>query len=198
MSKEFVWELEIDDEYRIFRCVVEDTEVITYEGDVEKKHLKITNPVKKIGILQIDTTTRIYGDMIPFRMENDTPYLLVDGTWIMSDTTRDQRLEKAVETYRRNSTIEVVAGIVLLLASLGIYLVKGELGQLSMMAIIGVMILFAGFSTMVRLKQELAALVEAEKEKAAERAAKKAAREAQMISLEAPAEENEAGNEQPT
>lgn len=184
MSKEFVWELEIDNDYKIFKCVVGDKEVVTYEGDVEKKHLKITNPVKKIGVLQIDTQTKVYGDLIPFRMENDTPYLLIEGSWIMSDTTRDERLEKAVNTHRRNSIMEIGVGAAMLLISLVIYLVNGALSSLSILSIIGVMVLFAGVSTMVRLKQELSALVEAEKEKAAEKAAKKAQWAAERAALE--------------
>lgn len=184
MSKEFVWELEIDNDYKIYKCVVGDKEVVTFEGDVEKKHLKITNPVKKIGVLQIDTETRIYGDLVPFRMENDTPYLLVDGKWIMSDTTRDERLEKAVYTNRRNAIVEVCVGIALILGCLILWLVKGSMGSLSMLVAVGAMILFAGISTMVRLKQEMGALVEAEKEKAEEKAAKKAQWAAERAALE--------------
>ena len=153
MSKEFVWELELEDDYKLFKCVVGDKEVITYEGDVEKKHLKITNPVKKIGVLQIDTTTRIYGDMVPFRMENDTPYLLLDGKWIMSDTTRDERLETAVHTHRRNSIIELCIGVLLLLACVVMYVWKRSLDSLSMLIAIGFMLVFAGISTMVLLNQ---------------------------------------------
>ena len=185
MSKEFVWELEIDNDYKIFKCVVGEKEVTTYEGDVERKHLKITNPVKKIGVLQIDTETRVYGDMVPFRMENDTPYLLLEGKWIMSDTTRDERMEKAVATYRRNSFIEIVAGAVMLLACLVIYLVNGTVGSSSILSIIGIMLVFAGVSTMIRLKQELDGLIEIEKEKAAEKAAKKEAWAAERAVLEA-------------
>lgn len=182
MSKEFVWELEIDDDYKIFKCVVGEKEVVTYEGDVEKKHLKITNPVKKIGVLQIDTTTKIYGEMIPIRMENDTPYLLLEDKWIMSDTTRDERLEKAVNTHRRNSILELCIGIALLLGCAILYAVKGTVDSIYMMVAIGFMLVFAGISTMVRLKQELTALVEAEQEKAAERAAKKAEKQAVLES----------------
>lgn len=185
MSKEFVWELEIDDDFKIFKCVVGEKEVVTYEGDVEKKHLKITNPVKKIGVLQIDTTTKVYGEMIPFRMENDTPYLLLEGKWIMSDTTRDERLEKAVVTHRRNSMIELCVGVVLLCACVVCYITNRFVDSLSLMIAIGIMCVFAGISTMVRLKQELTALVEAEKEQAAEKAAKKAAwAEAKQAALE--------------
>ena len=175
MSKEFVWELEVDNDFKIFKCVVGDREVVTYEGDVEKKHLKITNPVKKIGVLQIDTETRIFGEMVPFRMENDTPYLLLEGKWIMSDTTRDERLEKAVNTHRRNSMLELCVGLALLMGCAILYAVKGSVGSLSMLIAIGFMLVFAGISTMVRLKQELTSLVELEKERAEEKAAKKAA-----------------------
>lgn len=179
MSKEFVWELEIDNDFKIFKCVVGDTEVVTYEGDVEKKHLKITNPVKKIGVLQIDTTTRVYGDLIPFRMENDTPYLLIEGKWIMSDTTRDENLERAVNTHRRNAMIELCAGIAMLLGCVVMYVTKRGVDNLMLLVAIGVMLVYAGVSTMIRLKQELTALVEAEQEHAEEKAAKRAARAAE-------------------
>lgn len=195
MSKEFVWELEVNNDYKIFKCVVGDKEVVTYEDGVEKKHLKITNPVKKIGVLQIDTQTKVFGDLVPFRMENDTPYLLLENKWIMSDTTRDERVEKAATTYRRNSLIEICVGAAMLLCCLIFYLVNGAVGSVSILGIIGVMLVFAGVSTMIRLKQELSALVEAEKEKAEEKAAKKAAwaaeraeQEKGLKAIEAPAE----------
>ena len=175
MSKEFIWELEVDNDFKIFKCVVSDTEVVTYEGDEEKKHLKITNPKKKIGVLQIDTQTRIFGDMIPIRMENDTPYLMLEGKWIMSDTTRDQRLEKAVNTHRRNSIIELCIGLVILCACAVMYVVKRSLDSLSILIAIGFMLVYAGVSTMVRLKQELSDLVELEKERQEEKRAKRAA-----------------------
>lgn len=184
MSKEYVWELEIDDDYKIFKCVVTDTEVITYEGNKEYKHLKITNPVKKIGVLQLDTETKVYGEMVPIRVEKEIPYLLVDGRWIMSDTTRDERLEKGIMTYRRNGIVEISAGVAMLISCLVLYLVQGSVGTMSLMIALGFMCVFAGVSTLIRLKQELDALVEAEKEKAADREAKRAAK-----ALEAPQEE---------
>lgn len=32
MSKEFVWELEVDNDYKIYKCVVGETEVVTMKA----------------------------------------------------------------------------------------------------------------------------------------------------------------------
>ena len=37
--KEHIWYLEVDGEEKIFKCLVTETECITFLGDVEHKHL---------------------------------------------------------------------------------------------------------------------------------------------------------------
>ena len=55
MGKEFIWKIDVDGETKEWKCVLEDTEVITYEEGTESGRLAITNPEVKQHVLQIDT-----------------------------------------------------------------------------------------------------------------------------------------------
>ena len=71
--KEFVWNLDIDGQEKVWKCLVTEKECVTFEGDVECKHLKVMNPVRQEKILQIDTVTTVYGKQTPFQLENGIP-----------------------------------------------------------------------------------------------------------------------------
>ncbi len=173
--KEYIWYLDVDNEDKIFKCVVTDTECITYEDDREHKHLKITNPVRKNNVLQIDTVTAIYGQQIPFQLENGVPYIKIGGSWQMSETNRQERIAQGIRVNKLSSWIEIGAGAVLSLALLAKYFLTGSMGQWWILCIMGVMLIFAGLSNLARLKNELNLLKEGEEELARE---KEEAREA--------------------
>ncbi len=173
--REYIWYLDIDNEDKIFKCVVTDTECITYEGDREHKHLKITNPVRKNKVLQIDTVTSIYGQQIPFQLENGIPYIKIGGSWQMSETNRRERIAQGIRVNKTSSWIEIGAGAALTLALVGKYFLTGDMGQWWILAAMGVMLVIAGCSNLARLKNELNLLNEGEKELARE---KQEAREA--------------------
>lgn len=164
LPKEYVWELEINGEDHTYSCIVTETMVTTYEDGVEKKHLKVMNPECMQGVLQIDTITSVYGDQVPFQLERFIPYIKLEGKWESSDTTKQDRLEATVATYRNNSKWEIIAGILCMVATLIKTLVTGDMGDWYMLNIFGVFFIFAGISTHIRLKQELDAMKEAEEE----------------------------------
>ena len=69
LPKQYVWELEVAGEDKTFSCVVSEDECVTYEDGVEHKHLKVMDHTCEVGVLQIDTQTKVYGDLVPFQLE---------------------------------------------------------------------------------------------------------------------------------
>lgn len=158
MSKEYVWSIEIEGEVKIFKCVVHENEVVTYEGDVEKKHLKITNPESKQGVLQIDTVTTVYGMECPFQLERDIPYIKLGKQWVMSATTFEERKQKIIKTHKLSAIIQVALCIVMCLVCLIRYLVVGELGDWWFLIILGTIMGATGLIQYKDIKNQLAEL----------------------------------------
>lgn len=182
--KEYVWNLDIDGQEKRWKCLVTEHECITYEGDVERKHLKVMNPVRQEKVLQIDTITTVYGKQTPFQLENGIPYIQLDGKWVMSQTTQADRLEATVKMHQRNSKLELFAGLVFFALVLGKKLISGEVGDWWMLTVFGVFLWTSAIMRMIRLRNELSVMrEEAEDEAAAKQQAAKA--------LEAPEETEE-------
>ena len=162
--KEHIWYLEVDGEEKIFKCLVTETECITYEGDKEHKHLKVVNPVRKDKVLQIDTVTAIYGRQVPFQLENGVPYIHWDGGWKMSETNRQDRIAQGIHVNRLSSWIMISTGLALCAVTASLYwiLSAGRMGRWWLLAFGGVAIFMTGCMNLSRLKVELDALKEAE------------------------------------
>ena len=167
LPKEYVWILEIDEADHEFKCLVTENEVITYEDGVEHKHLKITDHTCMEGVLQIDCETKIFGEMYPFQLERYIPYIKLDR-WIMSDTTRDERMAEQVAIYKKQSKQETVLGIIMILVHLLGQLVVPVLKEMWMLSIFGILFVSSAAYRMVRLRNELKALEEAKAELANE------------------------------
>lgn len=189
LPKEYVWTLDIDGEEKIYKCLVTETEVITYEGDREHKHLKIMDTTCMEGVLQIDTQTRIYGDMVDFQLERFIPYIRLEGHWVMSDTTEKDRMEEQIAIYKKQSMQETAVGIVMLLVALGKQLITGDMGDWWILIVFGIFFMSSAAYRMVRLRNEINAIKEAEAEAAAEKEALAALRAADA--QEAPKAEEE-------
>lgn len=188
LPKEYVWTLVIEGKEKIYKCLVTETEVITYEGDMEHKHLKITDPTCMEGVLQIDTQTRIYGEMIDFQLERFIPYIRLDGHWVMSDTTEKDRMDEQIAIYKKQSKQETIVGIGCLLVVLAKYLFTGDVGDWWILTVFGIFFMSSAAYRMVRLRNEINALKELEEEAAAEKAALAALQEP-VAELEAPEQE---------
>lgn len=171
LPKEYVWTLDIDGEEKLYKCLVTETEVITYEGDQEHKHLKITDPTCMEGVLQIDTKTKIYGDMVDFQLERFIPYIRLEGHWVMSDTTEKDRMEEQIAIYKKQSMQEAVVGACCLLIVLAKQLITGDIEDWWMLNVFGIFFLVSAAYRMVRLRNEVMAIKEAETEAAAEKEA---------------------------
>lgn len=167
-SNEHIFSLDYDGVIKKWKCVVLENEVVTYEGDEEKKHLKIMNKERAPQVLQIDTVTSIYGEQIPFQLENGVPFIKLEGEWVPSDTFTQAKREAAVKMYRRNSMQQITLGAVMLLAVLVIWLVMKDLGDLWILSVFGIFFISSGVYTIIRVRNELQALQGAEAEAAAE------------------------------
>ncbi len=164
LPKEYVWELDYDGVIKTYKCVVTETMVTTYEGDVEKKHLKIMNPECREGVLQIDTITSIYGEQIPFQLERFIPYIKLESGWKSSDTTKQDRLDATIKMHKRNSFMQIGLGILCVIATQIKKRITGEVGDWFMLNTFGIFFVFAGIYTLLRLRLELNQMKEAETE----------------------------------
>lgn len=162
MSKEFVWNIDFDGEEKIWKCIVHENEVVTYEGEEERKHLKITNPESKQGVLQIDTVTKVYDLEVPFQLERGIPYIKLGNQWTMSGTTFEERKQKLIKTHKINAFIQLGIGAAMGLACLIRYLMEGSMGNWWFMLILGSIMAVTGFMQYKDLKSQLAELDKAD------------------------------------
>lgn len=179
LPKEYVWALTIDGEEKSFKCLVTETEVITYEDGQEHKHLKIMDSTCMEGVLQIDTVTKIYGEMIEFQLERFIPYIRLEGKWTMSDTTEKDRMEEQIAIYKKQSMQESIVGVLCELVVLARQLITGDIGDWWMLNVFGILFIASALLRMARLKNEISAMKDAEAEALAEKEARKALREAE-------------------
>ena len=170
LPKEYIWTLLIDEEEREYKCLVTETDVTTYEDGVQKDHIRIEDTTCLEGTLQIDTKTEIFGDMVDFQLERFIPYIRLEGSWSMSHTTENDRLNEQVAIYKKQSKQETVVGCGFLLAALIKTLITGGLGDWWMMIIMGIFILSSAAMRIVRLRNELNALKELKEQAEAEKA----------------------------
>lgn len=177
LPKEYTWNLLIDGEEKVFKCLVTETEVITYEEGREHKHLKIMDPTCMEGVLQIDTVTKIFGEMIDFQLERFIPYIRLEGKWTMSDTTQQDRMEEQIAIYKKQSKQEAVVGVLCELVVLAKQLVMGDVGDWWMLNVFGILFIASALLRMARLRNEINAMKDAEEEALAEKEARRALRE---------------------
>ena len=171
LPKEYVWALDIEGEEHEYKCLVTENGVTTYEDGVDHKHLKITDPTCMEGVLQIDTQTKIFGDMVDFQLERFIPYIRLEGRWVMSDTTEKDRMEEQIAIYKKQSKQEAISGIGAILVALGKQLITGDMDDWWILIVFGVFFISSAALRMVRLRNEINALKEAEEEAAADKAA---------------------------
>ena len=163
LPKEYVWALEIEGEDHEFKCLVTEDEVITYEDGREHKHLKVVDHTCMEGVLQIDCETKLFGEMVPFQLERYIPYIKLDR-WIMSDTTRDDRMQEQIKIYKNQSKWEVITGVVAILVHLLGQFIFPILKEMWMLSIFGIFFISSAAYRMARLRNEINALEEAKAE----------------------------------
>lgn len=163
-SNNHIFSIEYDGVIKKWNCVVLDNEVVTYERSKETARIPITNRERAPHVIQVDTKVNIYGEDIPFQLENGFPFIKLEDEWVPSDTFAVAKREAAVNMHKRSSMREAIAGAVMLLIMLAIWLVTGSLGDMWMLSVFGIFFISSAAFRMVRLRNELTAMVEAEKE----------------------------------
>lgn len=158
MSKEFVWNIDFDGDVKEWKCVLHDTEVVTYENGEEKKHLKITNPEVKQGVLQIDTVTKVYGMDVPFQLEKNVPYIKLGDKWSMSATTYEDRKKKLLKDQKLAAYLLLGIGLLMGAACLIRYLIEGTMGNWWFLLVMGSLVAVTGFVQYKDLKNNIALL----------------------------------------
>ena len=164
LPKEYVWALDIEGEDHEFKCLVTEDEVITYEDGVESKHLKVMDHTCQVGVLQIDCNTKLFKELVGFQLERYIPYLNLAGGWTMSDTTREDRLHEQVAIYRKQSFWEYVIGGIMILVNVIMGVGFGLFEDTMMFTVMGLLFIVSGAYQTIRVKQELAAIREAQEE----------------------------------
>ncbi len=193
VSNEHIFSIDYDGVVKEWKCVVLENEVVTYEDGVEKKHLKIMNKERAPQVLQIDTVTSIYGEMIPFQLENGIPFIKLQGEWISSDTFDVAKRNAAVKMYRRQSKQEAICGAACLLVVLAKQLITGDIDNWWMLGIFGMFFISSAALRIGRLQSELNIIknaeMEAEKEAAKETETAEIGVKAARAALESASEE---------
>lgn len=147
-----------------WNVVVHEDEVVTYERSKETARIKLTDRTVEPHVIQLDTTVTVYGEEIPFQVENGVPFIKLQGEWVPSDTFTEARQQAAIRMYKRNSFQEAAAGIAMLLGLLVYWLIVKDVGDLWILSVFGIFFLSSSAYRMVRLRNELMAMKEAEEE----------------------------------
>ena len=163
-SNTHVFSLEYDGVVKKWTCVVLENEVVCYERSKETARIRIENPEVAPHVIQVDTVVNIYGEEIPFQLENGYPFIKLEDEWVASDTFVEAKREAAVRMYKRSSLQEAIAGGLMLIGLLIFWLIRKDIGDLWILSVFGIFFLSSAGLRMVRLRNELMAIKEAEEE----------------------------------
>lgn len=163
VNKEYIWELDVDNDIHEFKVFVGEDECITYADGVECKRLKIMDKRQMEGLLQIDCETRVLDEITGFQLENGIPYIKIededgDMRWIMSDTTKEDRLQEKVRILKKEAYAYGAIGVVFFVITFLEKAFTGSFGEVPIWPVMGISF-FAGCAMqLVRLKNELEAM----------------------------------------
>lgn len=167
-SNNHVFSIEYDGVIKKWNCVVLENEVVCYERSKETARIPIENKEVAPHVIQVDTVVNIYGEEIPFQLENAIPFISLEDEWVPSDTFTEAKRNAAIKMHKRASKKEVIAGCLMLVAMFVLWAVTGSLDDWWLLSVFGIFMMSSAAYRMVRLRNELMALKEAEDEAAAE------------------------------
>lgn len=111
MSKEFIWTIDFEDGPKQWKCVVDEDFVTTYEeGDVQVDKMMIANKLERKGVLQINTTTDIYGNECEFQLEKGVPFAKIGDRWFASDTSIEEYKVKMEKNREQAFLLQIGVG----------------------------------------------------------------------------------------
>lgn len=156
MSKEYSFTVEVNGKNVIWKCVVDETKVITYEGDVECERLTIVNPERRPDVVQLETDVRVYDDVLPFRLENGIPYIQLEEDWVLSDTTEEENLRLEIRSAKKQIYLVIGIGLAALITTLVLIYLNGTAGEI--LPIIAGVCTVMGLLQYIRVKREVESL----------------------------------------
>ena len=152
MSKEYLWTLTVDGEDKDWKCVVTDDECILYEENAETKRLPIECKLK--NVVQVDEVIDVFGAECGFQLENNIPYIKINGSWKMSDTTYHDRQIQMEKNARITGWVQSGMGVVMCLVYLVMWLMKVESGSWWILLIFGSVMIVFGLMQVYSVKKE--------------------------------------------
>lgn len=155
MSKEYVWTLTVDGEEKDWKCLVTDDACVIYEENVETNRLKIES--KEKNTLQIDTVISVFGKDCGFQLENNIPYIKVNGKWTMSDTTFADRQQKVIYNQKLSAKVQILIGVALCAFCLIRYLITKDMGNWWFTLVLGSMMGVTGGVQIYSIRKEFGA-----------------------------------------
>jgi len=163
VNKEYIWELEVDDELHEFKVFVGEDECITYADGVECKRLKIMEKKQMEGLLQIDCETRVLDEVTGFQLEAGIPYIKLENEdgeyqWTISDTTREDRLQDKVRLLKKEAYFYAGVGVLFLLVMAIEWITNGHMDAWSIWPVMSIFFFSGSALQMVRIKNELEAM----------------------------------------
>ena len=163
VNKEYIWNLEVDNDMHEYKVFVGEDECITYEDGVESKHLKIMDKTQMQGLLQIDCKTKVFDEITDFQLENGVPYIKLEDEegeykWVSSDTTKEDRLQAKIRQLKREAYGYVIIGLIFCAIALGQKILTGHFDEVFMMPMLGIFSFACFGMQMIRLKNELSAM----------------------------------------
>ncbi len=163
VNKEYIWDLEVDNDMHEFKVFVGEDECITYADGVECKRLKIMDKRQMVGLLQIDCQTRVFDEITGFQLENGIPYIKLededgDRRWFMSDTTKEDRLQEKTRQLKKEAYGYAIIGLIFFAIALGQKIITGRFDDVFMVPMMGIFCFTCCGMQMVRLKNELEAM----------------------------------------
>ena len=146
MSKEFIWGSD-------FKVLVEDGVCTTFENGVLTNRLPYD--AAKNGLM-IDEVIEVRGQRVSFQLENGVPYLQLDGKWVASDTTIEERKAKLLESEKRSSRMLAIIGVFLIAFAAVMCLVRpGGMRYWWIAGIVGVAMIVNGIIQYNGVKKKL-------------------------------------------
>ena len=163
VNKEYIWNLDVDNDLHEYKVFVGEDECITYEDGVECKRLKIMDKTQMQGLLQIDCKTKVFDEITDFQLENGVPYIKLEDEegelkWISSDTTKEDRLQAKIRQLKREAYGYIIIGLIFFGISLGQLILTGHVDEMFMMPTLGIFCFACFGMQMIRLKNELSDL----------------------------------------
>ncbi len=157
MTKEYIFTMSFDDGdyFKEWKCVISDDKCVTYAEGVQCETFRLDTSERKPHVIQLDTQAKVFDEVLPLQVENGMPFLMMDGRWVCSDTTDEDRMVANIRKYKKESYVYALIGILLIIAHFVDKKYFGIMTEIPIFLVMGIFSISSGGFTMVRLHLEL-------------------------------------------